>query len=36
VDLGVVAEDERISIQKEAQTGRRGAVKVKVDDPRIV
>ena len=36
VDLGVVAEDERIAIQEEAGTGRLGAVKVKVDDPRIV
>jgi hypothetical protein len=36
VDLGVVAEDERISIQKEAGTGRRNAVKVKANDPRIV
>ena len=36
VDLGVVAEDERIAIQKEAGTGRLGAMKVKVDDPRIV
>ena len=36
VDLGVVAEDERIAIQKEAGTKRRGAMKVKVDDPRIV
>ena len=36
VDLGVVAEDERIAIQDEPGTGRRRAVKVKVDDPRIV
>ena len=36
VDLGVVAEDERIAIQEEAGTRRLGAVKVKVDDPRIV
>jgi hypothetical protein len=36
VDLGVVAEDERIAIQQEAGTRRRGALKVKVDDPRIV
>lgn len=36
VDLGVVADDERIAIQEEAGTRTRGAVKVKVDDPRIV
>ena len=36
VDLGVVAEDERIAIQQEAGTRRRRALKVKVDDPRIV
>ena len=36
VDLGVVAEDERIAIQPEPGTGRLAAVKVKVDDPRIV
>jgi hypothetical protein len=36
MDLGVVAEDERIAIQTEAGTRRLGAVKVKVDDPRIV
>ena len=36
VDLGVVAEDERIAIQEEAGTRRLGAVKVKLDDPRIV
>jgi hypothetical protein len=37
VDLGVVAEDERIAIQEEAGPGtRRGAVKVKLNDPRIV
>jgi hypothetical protein len=36
VDLGVVAEDERIAIQPEPGTGRLGAVKVKANDPRIV
>ena len=36
VDLGVVAEDERIAIQEEAGTRRLGAVKVKLNDPRIV
>jgi hypothetical protein len=37
VDLGIVAEDERISIQEEAGPGtRKGAVKVKANDPRIV
>ena len=37
VDLGVVAEDERIAIQPEAGgTGRRAAIKVKANDPRIV
>ncbi len=38
VDLGVVAEDERILIREEAGPGikRRGAVKLKADDPRIV
>jgi hypothetical protein len=35
-DLGVVAEDERIAIREEAGTGRRIAVKLKADDPRIV
>ena len=40
VDLGVVAEDERIAIREEAGPGpgtrRRGAVKLKADDPQIV
>ena len=38
VDLGVVAEDERILIREVAGpgTGRRDAVKLKADDPRIV
>ena len=37
VDLGVVAEDERIAIQEEAGPGtRKHAVKVKANDPRIV
>jgi hypothetical protein len=37
VDLGVVAEDERISIQEEAGPGtRKHALKVKANDPRIV
>jgi hypothetical protein len=37
MDLGVVAEDERIAIQEEAGPGsRKRAVKVKMDDPRIV
>jgi hypothetical protein len=37
VDLGVVAEDERIAIQEEAGPGtRRVALKVKANDPRIV
>ncbi len=37
VDLGVVAEDERIAIQEEAGPGtRKRAIKVKVNDPRIV
>jgi|SRR6185437_5001951 len=36
VDLGVVEEDERIAIQEVPGTGRRGAIKVKLDDPRIV
>ena len=38
VDLGVVAEDERIAIREEEGPGtrRRGAVKLKADDPRIV
>jgi hypothetical protein len=36
VDLGVVAEDERISIREEPGTSRRSAVKVKANDPRIV
>ena len=36
-DLGVVAEDERISIQEEAGPGtRKYAIKVKANDPRIV
>jgi hypothetical protein len=38
VDLGVVAEDERILIREVAGPGssRRDAVKLKTDDPRIV
>jgi len=37
VDLGVVAEDERVSIQDEAGPGtRKRALKVKANDPRIV
>jgi hypothetical protein len=38
MDLGVVAEDERIAIREEAGPGtkRRVAVKLKADDPRIV
>ena len=36
IDLGVVAEDERIAIRQEAGTGKRFAVKLKADDPRIV
>lgn len=37
VDLGVVAEDERIAIQEAAGPGtRKGAIKVKLNDPRIV
>ena len=36
VDLGVVAEDEAVAIQKEPGTGRLGAVKLKANDPRIV
>ena len=37
VDLGIVAEDERIAIREEAGPGsRRVAVKLKADDPRIV
>jgi len=37
VDLGVVSEDERISIQEEAGPGtRKRALKVKANDPRIV
>jgi hypothetical protein len=37
VDLGVVAEDERVLIGEEAGPGfkRRNAVKLKADDPRI-
>jgi hypothetical protein len=37
VDLGVVAEDERVEIREEAgpEGRRRGAVKLKADDPRI-
>ena len=37
VDVGVVAEDERIAIQEEAGPGtRKYAIKVKANDPRIV
>jgi hypothetical protein len=38
VDLGVVAEDERVAILEEAGPGtrRRRAVKLKADDPRIL
>ena len=38
VDLGVVADDERIAIREEGGPGvrRLGAVKLKADDPRIV
>ena len=38
VDLGVVAEDERVAIREEAGPGarRRNAVKLKADDPRII
>ena len=37
VDLGIVEEDERISIQEEAGPGsRKSAFKVKANDPRIV
>jgi hypothetical protein len=37
VDLGVVEEDERISIQEASGPGsRKSAIKVKADDPRIV
>ena len=38
IDLGIVAEDERILIGEEAGPGpkRRGAMKLKADDPRIV
>jgi hypothetical protein len=36
VDLGVVAEDERIAIREEPGTRRLSAIKVKANDPRIV